>query len=417
MPLSPRKPVEDPAIDAGGFLLRVGLVILAMAVPVSVILSRRALFSLVPIGTALVLIGGLMLPHVQLRDRLRQMGATVPALSGLGLLAWCALSLAWTPFPAEAAARLWKTGGTLGLVALTVALLPDRTRTSNLYLFPIGLAAAVVATVATMVLSPQPLLAMQTGDSTPERAALTLVTLVWPVLGALAVRDRWFAAGLMAMAVAVAALAAWTSTALAALAVGALTFAIATWNPARVARLMGGFVVALFLLAPVLPFCLMKPLDAALGAGLGLRLPPLVEVAASIRIWADVVTAEPLRLITGHGFDIMSRAVSSGFIPGPAPHSLLFETWYELGVVGAVLAACFVAGAFAAVGRASATVAPFLLAELAAVFTVTLWGLDTTQLWWVTFLGVATLAFVHVIRGQYKTERPTAAVLIPTPAR
>ena len=416
MPQTLRKPVEDPAIDAGGFLLRVGLVILAIVVPVSVVLSRRALFSLVPIGTALVLIGGLMLPHVQLRGRIREMGLTLPALSGLGLLAWAALSLFWTPFPADAAARLWKTGGTVALVACTVALLPERTRTSNIYLFPIGLAAAVVATIAVMALSPQPLLAMQTGDSTPERAALTLVTLVWPAIGALAVRDRWLAAALMAVAVAVAALAAWTSTAIAALAIGALAFAIATWNPTRVARGMGAFAVLLFLLAPLLPFALMKPFDMALDAGLGLKVPPLVEVAASIRIWADLVRAEPLRLITGHGFDIMSHAVSSGFIPGPAPRSILFEAWYELGIVGAVLGACFAAGVFAAVGRASATVAPFLLAELAAASTVALWGLDTTQLWWITFLGVAALAFVHVVRGQYKTDRPAAVVLSPNPA-
>lgn len=413
MPQSLRKPIEDPAIDAGGFLLRVGLVILAIAVPVSVVLSRRALFSLVPIGTALVLIGGLMLPHTQFRGRLRQMGMSLTALSGLGLVAWCAVSLLWTPFPADAAARLWKTGGTVALVAVTVALLPERTRTSNMYLFPIGLAAAVVSTIAVMALSPQPFLAMQTGDSTPERAALTLVTLVWPAIGALAVRDRWLAAGAMAVAVAAAALAAWTSTALAALAIGALTFAIATFEPARVARVMGGLAVALLLLAPLLPFAMMAPLDAALDAGLGLKVPPLVEVAASVRIWADLVRTEPLRLVTGHGFDIMSHALASGFIPGPAPRSILFEVWYELGVVGAVLAATFAAGAFAAVGRASPTVAPFLLAELAAVATVALWGLDTTQLWWVTFLGVATLAFVHVVRGQYKTDRPAAPALTP----
>lgn len=416
MPQSLRKPVEDPAIDAGGFLLRVGLVILAIVVPVSVVLSRRALFSLVPIGTALVLIGGLMLPHTHLRGRLREMGATVPALSGIGLLLWAAVSLAWTPFPADAAARLWKTGGTVALVAFTVALLPERTRTSNIYLFPIGLAAAAVATVAVMALSPQPLLAMQTGDSTPERAALTLVTLVWPAIGALAVRDRWLAAAGMAVAVAVAALAAWTSTALAALAIGALAFAIATWDPGRVARGMGAIAVLLVLLAPLLPFALLKPLDMALDAGLGLTVPPLVEVAASVRIWADLVESEPLRLVTGHGFDMMNHAVASGFIPGPAPRSILFEAWYELGLVGAVLAAAFAGGAFAAVGRASATVAPFLLAELAAAATVALWGLDTTQLWWVTFLGVATLAFVHVVRGQYKTDRPAAAILAPNPA-
>ncbi|MCW6511045.1 peptide ABC transporter permease [Lichenifustis flavocetrariae] len=413
----PRKPAEDPAIDAGDFLVRVGLTILAILVPVSVVLSRRALFTLVPVGSSLVLIGGLLLPHVHLRQRLSAMCRTVPGLSGLALLAWCALSLAWTPFPADAAARLWKTGGTLGLVALTVALLPERTRTSNIYLFPIGLAVASIATVVVMLLAPQPLLTMQTGDSTPERAALTLVVLVWPAIGALAVRDRWITATVMAVGVTVAAIAAWTSVALAALAIGALTFAVATWNPPRVARVMGGCAVILFLLAPLLPFVLLKPLDAAAAIGLMDRIPPLADVSGSVRIWADVVAAEPLRLVTGHGFDIMSHAIASGFVPAPQPRSILFETWYELGLVGAVLAACFAVSAFAAVGRASPAVAPFLLAELAAGFTVSLWGLDTTQLWWVTFLSVGGLAFVHVVRGQYKTDRPAAAALHPSPAQ
>ena len=413
-PIKPRKPFDDPATDAGDLLVRVGLAILAIMVPVSVVLSRRFLFTLVPIGTGLLLVGGTLLPHVKVRERLGIMGGSLVGLSGLALLGWCALSLAWTPFPADAAQRLWKTGGTVALAALTVSLLPERTRTSNIYLFPIGLAAAALTTIAVMLLTPDAFLAVQSGDSRPERAALTLVILVWPAIGALAVRDRWATAAAMAVVVTLAALSAWTSVALAALAVGALVFAIATWHPERVARIMGILAVLLFLFAPLLPYCLEKPFAAAADM-LGGRIPTLIEVSRSVQNWADLVAAEPLRLITGHGFDITGHAVASGFIASPVPRSLLFEAWYELGVVGAVTAACLAGSAFTAVGRASATVAPFLLAELAAGFTVALWGLDTTQLWWVTFLGVGAVAFVHVIRGQYRTERPTAVLVRTEP--
>ena len=44
------------------------------------------------------------------------------------------------------------------------------------------------------------------------------------------------------------------------------------------------------------------------------------------------------------------------------------------------------------------------------------WGLLTTQVWWVTFLCVGAVAFVHVINGQYRTSRPAAMVMQQKPA-
>jgi hypothetical protein len=405
-----KRAFDDPAADAGELLVRIGLTVLAILVPVSVILSRRALFTLVPVGASLVVLGGILIPHVSLRQRLKPMLLSVPGLSGIALIAWCALSLIWTPFPVDAAERLWKSGGTLALIVLTVAVLPERSRTSNLYLFPIGLAAASILTAVAMVLQPQIFLAIQPEDSTPERAAISLVILVWPAIGALAVRDRWVAAAALAVVTMIAALAAWTSVALAALAVGALAFTAATWHPPRVARFMGILAIVLFLAAPAVALAL-APSFAALTAKLGTTVPALLEVNASVQTWAAVTTAEPLRLITGHGFDISGRAIATEFIPSPAPRSILFEVWYELGIVGAAAYAILAGGAFLAVGRSSTTVAPFLLAELAAGSTVALWGADTTQLWWITSLGVGAVAFVHVIRGQYRTDRPAVPVL------
>ena len=415
MSFSTNKGPDDPALDAGDLLIRIGLTILAVLVPVSVVLSRRAMFSLIPVGVGILLIGASLVPHVDVRQRLRSMLLSTAGLSGLALVTWCAVSLLWTPFPGEAAERLWKLAGTIALVAFAIALLPERTRTSNLYLFPIGLAAAAFTTVAAMVLSPAGALAIQPDDATPERAAIALVILVWPAIGALAVRDRWTAAALLAVAVTVAALSAWTSIALAALAAGALAFTAATWHPARVARVLSIVLPVLFLIAPLLPFVIHPPL-AAMAAGFDGRVAAVTDVSHSVQVWTTVVAADPLRLITGHGFDITGAAVTSGFLPSPMPRSLLFEAWYELGVVGAVAFAIFAGGVFRAVGHASAVVAPFLIAELVAAFTVALWGSDTTQLWWVTFLGVATVAFVQVVRAQYRTDRPSVHVLHAEPA-
>ena len=225
-------------------------------------------------------------------------------------------------------------------------------------------------------------------------------------------RDRWLAAALLAVGVTIAALSAWTSIALAALAVGALAFSAATWHPLRIAKFLSIAVALLLLLGPAVPFLLHVPL-AVLTDRFGAQAPGLADVSASVRTWASIVAGDPLRLLTGHGFDMSGPAAVSGFIPSPAPRSLLFEAWYELGLVGAVGAAIFAAGAFLAVGRASPIVAPFLIAELMAALTVALWGSDTTQLWWITFLGVATVSFVHVVRGQYRTDRPAVDVLQP----
>lgn len=407
-----RRKSDNAALDAGDLLVRIGVAILAILVPVSVVLSRRALFSLIPIGAGVLLFGSSLLPHVDLRSRFSLVLRSIPGVSGLALVAWCIVSLLWTPFPLDAAERLWKTGGTFALIAVTIALLPQRTKTSNLYLFPIGLAAAALTTVVALILSPTGIMVIQPEDAAPERAAISLVVLVWPAIGACAIRDRWAAATLLAVAVTIAALTAWTSIALAALAIGALAFTAATWHPARVAKVLAAAAPLLFVAAPLLPFVISGPLDS-LTANLGARVPALADVAGSVRVWGEVVRSDPLRTITGHGFDITGPAAASGFLPAPVPKSILFEAWYELGLVGAVAAAVFAAGAFLAVGNASPVIAPFLIAELVAGLTIALWGADTTQLWWVTFLGLAAIAFVQVVNGQYRTERPTAELVRP----
>ena len=101
-------------------------------------------------------------------------------------------------------------------------------------------------------------------------------------------------------------------------------------------------------------------------------------------------------------------APTMGYLPPDTPRSLLFELWYDFGVVGAVLTAVLVRSAFGIIGRLSPTVAPFLLAEFIAMLTIVFSGLETTQLWWVTMLGLVTVAFSTVVRGEYRTTRPVA---------
>ena len=124
-----------------------------------------------------------------------------------------------------------------------------------------------------------------------------------------------------------------------------------------------------------------------------------------------MVLSDPIRLLTGHGLDLATRAAMLGYLPPEIARSLCFELWYDLGIVGVGAAAVLIYGGFAAAGRTSLAVAPFLIAEIVSGLTLALWGLDTTELWWVTLLSVAGIAFAAVIRGQYRTDRPVARIM------
>jgi hypothetical protein len=405
MTLSSPRALEDPSSDAAQLLVRLGIAVLAIAVPCGSVVSRRLIFSLMPVGGILILIGVALAPSRRSLGQFRAALLSPTGLTAFFLIGWSALSLVWTPFAATAAEGFFKTSATALLAACVAAFLPDRTKTSNLYLLPIGAAAAALATFIVALVGPLSLRGADLEGSTLERAAVSLIVIVWPSLGALAVRERWASAGALAIAVAIAAIAVWTPVALGALAVGALTFSFATANPARVSRLLAGAFAALFLVAPALPLLLAAVLPVRAADG---WLAPML-------VWADIIRGEGLRLITGHGLDTATRGVVAGFLPAATPHGILFQVWYELGIVGACTSAALVARAFIAAGRTPGTIAPFLLAGLVCGLIIAIAGLSTAQLWWVTQVSVVAIAFAAVAKGQYRTMRPAAHVVNDAP--
>ena len=112
-----------------------------------------------------------------------------------------------------------------------------------------------------------------------------------------------------------------------------------------------------------------------------------------------------MRLITGHGFDTSVRAAAVGFLPAQAPRGILFEVWYELGLLGAASVAALAWSAFRNAGEAAPAIAPFLLAALSCAFTIAVAGLSVSQLWWVTLLAVVAVCFAIVLRGHHRGER------------
>ena len=396
----PSRSFNDPARQAAALLVRLGLAVLAVGVPTGSLISRRAIFTLMPVGAALILIGVLLDPKGAHLARLQAALFRPLGLVTLFLLGWALLSLVWTPFIAVAGERYVKSAGTLLFAMIVSIALPPHTKTSNLYLLPLGLAiGAIATTILGSLISADGVQDLE--GSTLDRAALTLSMMVWPALAALAVRDRWMSAGLLAVAVAVAVIAVWLPSVLGALAAGALVFSLCNSAQLRVGRMFGTTIAILILCAPAIPFAL-APLMRSATHGF----------AISMQTAEAFFTAEGLRLIAGHGFDTFTRGLQMGYLPSAMPRNIIFEIWYELGLLGAASAALVVWTAFwAATSYLPKPLTGFVQGALVCGFILALTGLVTLQIWWLTILAVAGILFTLVAKGQYRTQRPAAKSL------
>lgn len=396
-PASPR-PAHDPAADAGHFLFRLGLAVLMTALPVGAALSRRLLFVLLPVGAVLAIAGAMLVAERSLLAQVwrRALGAT--GLAALALALWIALSHAWTPFPVQAAGRAFKLAATAGLCALVIAAMPRRMRSSNLYLLPIGVALAALAACAFAFLRPEAASAELEADLR-ERSGLILAVLVWPAAGALAARARWPLALALALVVCLAALASGSPAALGALAAGALVFSLVLARPG-VAALAGGAFALLAAAGPAIAILV----DRLLG-GLAAASP----FAQMLSAWADLALEQGLRTLTGHGFDAVARGVITGYLPADGPRGLMFSLWFELGIVGALLAAFLVLRAFRVAGELPRPLGAFLAGGLSAVLIVSMATPAAYQLWHATVVAVAAVGFAAAARMPQRSTRPAAA--------
>jgi hypothetical protein len=323
--------------------------------------------------------------------------------AGAVLVGWAALSIVWTPFPGPASERLLNLAVTVGLTLAGYLALPDRMRAANAYLLPLGVGIAALLAVALGLFSGAALRLGLEDDSTLERGSMLLALLVWPAVAWLRSRRRDLEALGVAVAVALALVLAPSPVPLLALAAGAAAFALAAWRQETGVRITAGLAAGLLVLAPLLPF-LVRPLVAPL---LG-NLHPLSQ---SLKAWQKVVTSEPLRLLTGHGLETALRGRIVGILPPSAPSSLLFEIWYELGVVGAVAAAFVLWSAIRQSGREHPLLVPGAMAAAVTAYASACLGIGTTVVWWLTSLAVVVLAFIAIERGQFRTSRPKASAL------
>ena len=394
---------SDPAAEAAVLISRIGLALVGIAVPCAAVGARRAIFVLMPVGAVLILVAALLDTRGEGLVRFREGVLTPAGAAAMLLLLWAVLSLVWTPFRVEAAARFSKEAGTMALALAVCAFLPERTRISNLYLWPLGVGMAATLALITALAGPALLTMAQDGEnSTLERGLLGIVALVWPAMAALALRGRWNAAGVLAVMASFAAIAVWSTPGLVALVAGALVFAAAAGKPLAAARVLAGTFAVLLLIAPLLP----QGLELIIGRSGADPDTVYGSLQATVRAWGQITRSEGWRLLTGHGIDSVTRGTLGGFLPSRTPHSILFEVWFELGAIGAVTACMLVVQGFLAFGRLGPTLAPFMLAGLSSVLVIGILGFSFSQLWWVTLLGVVAMSASHVIRGQFQVRRP-----------
>lgn len=405
MPRLP-SPAVNPSADAAALLRRVGFATLVLVAPAAALVTRRAVVVLVPIGIVLLVIAALLDPGYRgFRESLRQVALSRVALLGWLVLLWCALSLAWTPFVAPASERLFNVVATIVVAIAGYLALPERMRSANLYIVPVGVAVAAVAAILLGLFGSQTGRGFEEDGQSLERGLVVLALLVWPSIAWLRSRERDLEALLLAVVVAIATVLGPHPMPLIALAVGAVVYAVAAISPHRGVLTVGAIMAALLAFAPVIPF-VARPLASVLLASNS-------PAALSLAVWRQVVANEPLRLITGHGFETALRGRFAGLLPANAPSTLLFEIWYELGIVGALAAAAALYAAIRSAALEPGPLKPGVAAAFAAAFAFACLGIGTAQMWWFTALATLVIVFVAAERGQFRTTRPTARFLRP----
>jgi hypothetical protein len=401
VPTRPRGTPADAAADAAGFLRRLGFAVLVGLLPIAAVIMRHAVVGIAPVGAILFSLA--MLIESEGREPFGRMWKLVRTPAGgalIFLLFWAGLSLVWTPFFDDASERLMKALGVAACALGALGSMPARMRASNLYLVPLGAGVGALSAVIWMLSVPNAQTAIDGEGPVLVRTALSVTLLAWPGLAWLLMRSERVLAIVLAVAAVCAALLTRSSPVVLGILAGAIGFSLCAIAPKltiRAARWVLGLAI---IAAPILPFVLLPLTRAVVG--------PEAQALLSLEIWRDSVLGEPLRLFTGHGLDTALRSQLAGLLPTGAPQSLLFEVWYELGLLGAVPLAYITARAIGSAEGQGDAIAPCLIGAIVNLFAFACLGLVGSQTWWLMLIAVLSIAFSAVVHGRFGTRRPKA---------
>jgi hypothetical protein len=392
------------AADASRFFSRIGYLLLAVGAPVAVVLHPLGLYVMFSIGVGLILTAAALDAEPGFLERFLRPFFIPAFLALLAGLAWAALSILWTPYPVPAGQLLLKLIVLLAATMFAVAAPRENARATDLYLFSIGVGLGM-ATVVARVLAERLIGAPDDGRLMAGGAAIAV--LLFPAMGGLAARGRnGLARLLLIVALCFAYIYSYTPLTIALFA-GYLALSFAISDLPRTARELSWGAAALILLSPLIP-ALAPTVSAWI---FNTRLGSLPAPYRALSVAADVFTHDKLRLITGHGFATVSRGVRDGILPADTPRALAFTVWYELGSVGAILAAAGTWLAFRNLPRAPGRLAPYMAAAFSAVVALAFLNVDFAEMTTLTLIAIAVISTDVAARSQYRTSRPSAARL------
>jgi len=286
--------------------------------------------------------------------------------------------------------------------------LPVRMRAPNLNLITLGILTSIVLSIA---ISAAALLGRGFVASQPvtlARASITLALLGWVAVAWLQTRGQRGLAVSMILLLAVSVYLSGSVLARITFCVSAAIFLFVSSAP-RAAPICLGTASALAVL--VAPFSALLSLGSVFDAAAA--HPMLADSLVALRAWADLILAYPLRLLTGHGFETVARARAAGIIPEEVPRYLIFDIWYELGLVGAVATAALLFTTFRLFVGLSRNLSAPLAAAVSGAFVVAILGNGMAQSWWLSSLAMLALNFMAVRNGQHRMQRPKARDALP----
>ncbi len=394
---------RDDAADASRFFSRVGYAALAIGAPVAVVVHPLALFIVFPIGVAMIVMAAALEGKPGIVGRGMRAFTTPTFIALVAGLAWATLSVLWTPYPVSALQHALKIGLLILATLLAVAAPRENARATDLYLFPIGVVVGMVVMAARGLAG---VTDHVSDDNGVAAGGIALAVLLFPALGGLTARGRnGYARLLLILALAFAYIAGYAPLTIALFA-GYLALSFSISDMKRTASELAWGSAALVLLSPLIPA--FAPTIAAWVFHVKLAtLPPYQPLSAA----ADVFTHDKLRLLTGHGFATVGRGVRDLILPAYTPRSFAFTVWYELGAVGAVIAAVGVWFGFHDLERAPPRLAPFLAAGFAAIVALAFCNVNFDDMTVMTLIAVGVVSSDVAARSQYRTTRPSAANL------
>ena len=401
---------HSPATEAAGLLIRIALGLLFIVTPSLAFVSRKVVVLLVPISLAMLVIANTVIAEdLSIFSRVKKTMSRIVGLVAFTLALWSAASLLWTPFPSEAGEHLAKALGTFILAFAACHSLPINMRSSNLHLITVGVVAASLMSicVTATILAGYRLVSPE--GPTIARACVMLALITWPAIAWLKTGAKyWQIAALLAL-VAGAVLSSGSNLALLTFATGLAVFCVACRVPRLTAWLLVTAVVAVIIGLPVLAV-----LVKAIPDGYMYLLSS--KSVQALQAWGSLIEAKPLHMLTGYGFETSISARYSGIlIAGIIPRSVV-DLWYDLGFIGAFSVITLVSIIILKCLKLPKTMIAAALAEIAAASVFSVSSNTVMQIWFLSSLAIASVAFMAVKNGQHRMLRPKTGHAKPIPA-